>query len=132
MPRTPYREFASGSLVPEDRITKAYAKAMAPMINEIPKQGSAPQSSHHTAALVVIDRWGNIAALVHSINAMPWGSTGIVVGGILIQFSWMFIIQIRVRIVRRLQDSIVLHRERRQDGCSRLDASCGWSKLLPE
>lgn len=30
----------------------------------------------------MIDRWGNVAALVHSINTVPWGTTGIVVGGI--------------------------------------------------
>jgi len=55
------------------------------MINEINRSVPAPQGSHHSAALVVIDHWGNIAALMHTINAMPWGSTGIVVGGILIQ-----------------------------------------------
>jgi gamma-glutamyltranspeptidase len=31
---------------------------------------------------VVVDRWGNVAALVHSINATMWGDTGIVVDGV--------------------------------------------------
>jgi gamma-glutamyltranspeptidase / glutathione hydrolase len=70
------------SFSPEDRITKAYAKAMAPMLEEMQGQGPAPEAPHHSAGVVVIDRWGNVAALVHSINTVPWGSTGIVVGGI--------------------------------------------------
>ena len=36
----------------------------------------------HSAAIVVADRYGNVAALVHSINTVNWGTTGIVVGGI--------------------------------------------------
>jgi len=65
----------------DDRITRAYAKAMAPMIAEL--QSQAPSASpRHSAGCVVIDRWGNIAALVHTIESMPFGQTGIVVGGI--------------------------------------------------
>jgi gamma-glutamyltranspeptidase/glutathione hydrolase len=41
----------------------------------------APAGSH-SDAVVVIDRWGNVAALVHSINTVVWGATGIVVGGV--------------------------------------------------
>lgn len=36
----------------------------------------------HSDAIVVADRDGNVAALVHSINTVNWGTTGIVVGGI--------------------------------------------------
>ena len=67
---------------PEDQITKAYAKAMAPMVSENPGQVPPTADQHHSAGVVVVDRWGNIAALVHTINTVPWGSTGIVVGGI--------------------------------------------------
>jgi len=58
----------------EDRVTKAYARAMAPLLH-----GDPPR---HSDAIVVVDRWGNVAALVHSINTVNWGTTGIVVGGI--------------------------------------------------
>jgi gamma-glutamyltranspeptidase/glutathione hydrolase len=58
----------------EDRITKPYAHAMAPLLQ--------PDSPRHSDAIVVVDRWGNVAALVHSINTANWGTTGIVVGGI--------------------------------------------------
>ncbi len=42
----------------------------------------APDPPRHSDAIVVVDRWGNVAALVHTSNTLPWGSTGIVVGGI--------------------------------------------------
>jgi len=58
----------------EDRVTKAYARAMAPLL--------ARDAPRHSDAIVVVDRWGNVAALVHSINAVTWGTTGMVVGGI--------------------------------------------------
>jgi len=57
----------------EDRITKQYAHAMAPLLQPDP---------HHSDATVVVDRWGNLAALVHSINTVTWGATGMVVAGV--------------------------------------------------
>jgi gamma-glutamyltranspeptidase / glutathione hydrolase len=65
-----------------DRVTKTYAKAMIPLVMGNLSFTPPPQDSHHSAGVVVVDRWGNVAALVHSINTMPWGTTGIVVGGI--------------------------------------------------
>ena len=37
---------------------------------------------HHSAAVVAIDRWGNVAALVHSSNTPAWGDSGLVGDGI--------------------------------------------------
>ena len=70
------------SFSPADRATKAYAKAMVPLLEE--KQPFPPEApnSNHSAGVVVVDRWGNVAALVHTINTAPWGTTGIVVGGV--------------------------------------------------
>jgi gamma-glutamyltranspeptidase/glutathione hydrolase len=65
-----------------DRVTKAYAKAMVPLLEENQPLPRLPQDPHHSAGVVVVDRWGNIAALVHTINIQPWGTTGIVVGGV--------------------------------------------------
>ena len=65
----------------DDNITKAYAKKAASLIaaqNPAPEPGSP----HHSDAVVVIDRWGNAAALVHTINTVLWGTTGVVVDGI--------------------------------------------------
>ena len=58
----------------EDRVGKSYARAMAPLLQRDPPR--------HSDAIVVVDKWGNVAALVHSINTVTWGTTGIVVGGI--------------------------------------------------
>ena len=41
-----------------------------------------PGKPNHSDAIVVVDRWGDIAALVHSINTAVLGTTGIVVGGV--------------------------------------------------
>jgi gamma-glutamyltranspeptidase/glutathione hydrolase len=65
----------------EETITKAYAKKAASLI-AAQGQATGRASPHHSDAVVVIDRWGNVAALVHSINTVTWGTTGIVVDGI--------------------------------------------------
>jgi gamma-glutamyltranspeptidase / glutathione hydrolase len=66
------------------RITPEHAKAMlanAGSVLELRPDGAA-DGGHHTESVVVIDRWGNVAALVHSINAVVWGDTGIIVDGV--------------------------------------------------
>lgn len=52
----------------------------------VPEEGAAP----HSDAVVAIDQWGNIAAVVHSINTVSWGTTGIFVDGISIPDSGIF------------------------------------------
>lgn len=44
----------------------------------------------HSDAIVVADRYGNVAALLHSINTRVWGTTGIFVGGVSIPDSASF------------------------------------------
>ncbi len=44
----------------------------------------------HTAAVVAVDRWDNVAALVHTINTLHWGMTGIFVDGVSIPDSACF------------------------------------------
>jgi gamma-glutamyltranspeptidase/glutathione hydrolase len=36
----------------------------------------------HSDAIVAIDRWGNVAAMVHTSNTAVWGTTGIFVDGV--------------------------------------------------
>jgi gamma-glutamyltranspeptidase / glutathione hydrolase len=48
------------------------------------------QSPNHSDAVVAVDARGNVAAVVHSINTVNWGSTGIFVGGISIPDSASF------------------------------------------
>lgn len=67
---------------PADRLTPRYARAVAPAIAELSGYTQPQPEGHHSAAVVAIDRWGNIAALVHSINSPIFGDTGIVVRGV--------------------------------------------------
>ena len=65
----------------EESITKEYAKKAALLIGA-QDQAFEQATQRHSDAVVVIDRWGNVASLVHSINTVLWGTTGIVVDGI--------------------------------------------------
>jgi gamma-glutamyltranspeptidase/glutathione hydrolase len=67
---------------PAARLTPAYARAIAPVLATLLTRPVPPPASNHSAAVVVVDQWGNVAALVHSSNSVVWGSTGIVVGGV--------------------------------------------------
>lgn len=44
----------------------------------------------HSDAVVAIDRWGNVAAICHTINTNNWGKTGIIVDGVSIPDSAVF------------------------------------------
>jgi gamma-glutamyltranspeptidase/glutathione hydrolase len=65
----------------EEQITKAYAKTAAASL-EVKEPPPQKETSHHSDAVVVVDRWGNIAALTHTINTVLWGTTGMVVDGV--------------------------------------------------
>jgi gamma-glutamyltranspeptidase/glutathione hydrolase len=66
----------------QDRATKAYAKAAVTLIDQLFNTAKMPQPGGHSDGIVIIDRWGNVATLTHSINTMLWGTTGIVVEGV--------------------------------------------------
>jgi gamma-glutamyltranspeptidase/glutathione hydrolase len=65
-----------------DRATKPFAAALAPLVEGFFKRAKTAGAPAHTAGIVVVDRHGNVAALVHSINSVLWGTTGIVVDGV--------------------------------------------------
>ena len=44
----------------------------------------------HSSGVVAVDRWGNVAAVTHSINTAVWGNTGIFVDGVSIPDSASF------------------------------------------
>jgi gamma-glutamyltranspeptidase len=74
---------------PPSQLTKPYAQKLAPLLDGL--FAPAPDNSlHHSNSIVVIDREGNIAATTHTINAVVWGDTGIVVDGIPIPDSAAF------------------------------------------
>jgi len=45
---------------------------------------------NHSDAVIAIDRWGNVAAIVHTINTVSWGQTGLFVDGVSIPDSAAF------------------------------------------
>ena len=64
-------------------MTPAYGAAAAAAMTEMLGGNADPApDGHHSASVVAVDRWGNVAALVHSSNTPVWGDTGMVVGGI--------------------------------------------------
>jgi gamma-glutamyltranspeptidase/glutathione hydrolase len=52
-----------------------------------PPEDPAP---HHSAGIVAVDEQGNVACILHSINGILWGATGIFVDGISIPDSAVF------------------------------------------
>lgn len=70
---------------PEQRVTPEHAEAFwAIMEGGLPFGMWAPATPGHSDDVVAIDADGNIAAITHSINAVLWGKTAIVVDGITI------------------------------------------------
>jgi gamma-glutamyltranspeptidase/glutathione hydrolase len=49
-----------------------------------------PPAPPHTDAIVAVDEAGNVAAVVHTINTVLWGSTGIFVNGVSVPDSASF------------------------------------------
>jgi gamma-glutamyltranspeptidase/glutathione hydrolase len=66
---------------PEAFLSREFAARLAAVLPD-----SAPPLEHdrprHSNAVVVVDAEGNVCALTHTINAVVWGGTGIVVGGV--------------------------------------------------
>jgi len=89
-----WRSFTERDLSPKSRATKeTSAWIWAQMQNGqwrfLPKTMRKPASSH-TDALVVVDKWGNVAVVNHTINTVLWSNTGIFVAGISIPDSAVF------------------------------------------
>lgn len=81
-------------LPPDKRITKQSAAAIWDKMKN-GTWGALPDSmrkrvSAHTDGLVVVDQWGNMAVVNHTINTMLWGKTGLFVDGISIPDSAAF------------------------------------------
>ena len=47
-------------------------------------------ASDHSDGIAVVDRWGNVVGMTHTINTGTWGNTGINVGGVSIPDSAKF------------------------------------------
>jgi gamma-glutamyltranspeptidase / glutathione hydrolase len=77
-------------LSPTARVSKKTAEAIWERMQKgtwrYARQLVKPNSGH-SDAVVVVDRWGNVAALTHTINTSLWGETGIFVDGVSIPDS---------------------------------------------
>ena len=74
-----------GEFTPEARVTPEHAERLWNVIQTgLPFGTWAPRQPGHSDDVVAIDADGNIAAITHSINAVLWGKTAIVVDGITI------------------------------------------------
>ena len=83
-PETMVALFGS-DFTPEQRVTPEHAEAFwAIMEAGLPFGTWTPATPGHSDDVVAIDADGNIAAITHSINALMWGKTAIVVDGITI------------------------------------------------
>lgn len=92
LPRSSVQSFRGQSLLPESRVRKETSQ----WVWDTVKMGGFPwfsageaavRPSPHSDGIVVVDRWGNVAAVTHTINAVTWGDTGLFVGGISIPDS---------------------------------------------
>jgi gamma-glutamyltranspeptidase / glutathione hydrolase len=112
--------------------TKRYATTLAAWLPSL--YASPDSASHHSNALVVVDKEGNVAVVTHTINSVIWGDTGIVVGGIPIPDSAGFQqarlahIQPGARLPNNIDDTLVMNKKGRPVLAT---ASIG-SSLLPE
>jgi gamma-glutamyltranspeptidase/glutathione hydrolase len=78
---------------PKARVTKESAKRIWQLIEDgkWPVAGKLSDAQpRHSSGVVVVDRWGNVAAVTHSINTVLWGNTGLFVAGISIPDSGAF------------------------------------------
>jgi gamma-glutamyltranspeptidase/glutathione hydrolase len=78
---------------PGTRVTKSSAGSIWQQMKSGQWKG-LPKGIHdhspHTDGLVVVDRWGSMAVVNHTINSMLWGETGLFVDGISIPDSARF------------------------------------------
>ncbi|MDB5705913.1 MAG: ggt 1 [Sphingomonas bacterium] len=64
------------------RLAPTFGAAAAGKVEALLDRAADPVPGHHSASVVVIDKWGNVAALVHSSNTPLWGDSGMVVDGV--------------------------------------------------
>jgi gamma-glutamyltranspeptidase/glutathione hydrolase len=68
---------------PKDRLAPDYARTIAPHIDTLLSgQANPPLAGSHSQSVVVVDRFGNVAAMVHTHNSILWNETGLVVQGV--------------------------------------------------
>ena len=94
-PELAARRFPDKNFSAQTRVTKEHAHWLWARMQEgrwpyAVKSTQASRRAGHSSGVVAVDRWGNVAAVTHSCNAVIWGNTGIFVGGISVPDSASF------------------------------------------
>jgi gamma-glutamyltranspeptidase/glutathione hydrolase len=79
------KSIPSLDFTPEGRLKKSNAVILFQLLKQGYFSGVKPKTNNtpkHSDAIVVIDKWGNICTMTHSINTVSWGGTGIFVDGV--------------------------------------------------
>ncbi len=74
---------------PRGRLTKNHGRALweALQAGQVPFARTPQTLPVHSDTIATVDQWGNMLGMVHSINTVSWGMTGIFVDGISIPDS---------------------------------------------
>jgi gamma-glutamyltranspeptidase / glutathione hydrolase len=76
------------SLLKQETAKKIWQRMQLPGWNLVMDRLRGPKpATNHSAGVLAVDSQGNMASIVHSINSIGWGTTGIFVGGISIPDS---------------------------------------------
>jgi gamma-glutamyltranspeptidase/glutathione hydrolase len=85
------RELSTSMLLSKTNAAEIWQQIVNHTWRGLPKgMQQAAVVSPHTDGLVVVDQWGNMAVMNHTINSMLWGKTGLFVDGISIPDSASF------------------------------------------
>ena len=74
------------SLLTRETAERLWASIRSKMVPQ-PAEDPTP---HHSAGILAVDEQGNVACILHSLNGILWGATGIFVDGISIPDSAVF------------------------------------------
>jgi len=81
-------DLGGDSLFKQDTAEQLWQRMQQPDWNQVMEQlRGGKVASNHSAAVLAVDSEGNVASVVHSINSIGWGSTGIFIGGVSIPDS---------------------------------------------
>lgn len=81
MQHAKWKEFQEEAALAREKDSKAI---------ETISEGFGRKKSKHTSGVVAVDRYGNMAVLLHSINSSIWGDTGLFVDGVSIPDAGAF------------------------------------------
>lgn len=94
-PRRPQDPFLPENRLKRAAIAQLWQRLQKPgweteLYQALTDAGGPPGGGTHSDGIVVVDAYGNVAAIVHSSNCVVWGSTGIFIDGVSLPDSASF------------------------------------------